>query len=65
MKKAFINSSRCDKSPFCPVKRVCPAGAITQKSGFLKGGVPVVDESKCTGCAICVRYCPMGAVSMK
>ncbi len=23
-----------------------------------------IDESRCTGCGICVRACPMGAVSM-
>jgi Fe-S-cluster-containing hydrogenase component 2 len=65
MKKAFINASRCDQSPFCPVKRVCPVGAVTQEAGFMRASTPVINEDKCTGCGLCVRYCPMGAVTMK
>jgi NAD-dependent dihydropyrimidine dehydrogenase PreA subunit len=66
MKKiAIIDSNKCDQSPFCPVKRVCPAKAVTQKRGFLKGGVPVIDQEKCTGCGLCVQYCPMNAVKVK
>ena len=64
MKIAKIDKNACDKSPFCPVKRVCPVGAITQKGGFLKAGTPEVDEEKCIGCGKCVTVCPMRAVSM-
>lgn len=62
---AYINPNLCDRSPFCPVKRVCPAGAVEQKGGFFSASVPKVDEDKCTGCAKCTRYCPHGAVTMK
>lgn len=27
-KKAILNESRCDNSPFCPVVKVCPAKAV-------------------------------------
>ncbi len=65
MKKAKINPSLCDQSPFCPAVRACPVNAITQeKSGFFKAKTPVVDPNICTGCAICTRYCPHGAVKM-
>lgn len=64
-KIAVINSNICDKSPFCPVKRVCPVDAITQNVKFFSAEVPVVDPDKCVGCGKCVNYCPMGAVSMQ
>lgn len=65
MKIAVINKNKCDKSPFCPVKRVCPVGAVTQNGGFFKSEVPVIDAEKCIGCNKCVVVCPMQAVSMK
>lgn len=65
-KKAFITADMCDGSPMCPAKRVCPQKAITQKGGlFFGGGISNVNEDKCTGCGICLRYCPMGAISLK
>lgn len=60
MKLAVIDTKRCDRSPFCPVKRVCPFGAVTQEYGQ----PPVIDEDKCTGCSKCVMFCPMGAVEI-
>jgi Fe-S-cluster-containing hydrogenase component 2 len=65
MKKAFIATNKCDKSPFCPVKRVCPTGAITQKRSFLKADYPVIDNALCVGCKKCITVCPHGAVGMK
>lgn len=67
MKKvAYIDPNRCDRSPFCPAKRVCPVGAITQeKHGLLGGGVSAVDPAKCIGCAKCMNYCPGQAIVMK
>lgn len=64
MKVAVVDSNRCDKSPFCPVKRVCPVGAVTQKKKFLRAETPVIDPEKCIGCKKCVAVCPMQAVSM-
>jgi len=55
-----IEANRCDNSPFCPARRVCPRGAI------LPNGMSyTVDDAKCTGCGVCVRACPMGAISAK
>jgi ferredoxin len=53
-----IDLNRCDASPFCPVRRVCPTGAVTEVAGGYK-----IDEEACTSCGTCVRACPMGAVS--
>lgn len=64
MKKAKIDQNKCDKSPFCPVKRVCPVNAVTQKVGFLKADTPIIDPDLCIGCGKCVRVCPMKAVKM-
>lgn len=62
---AVIDNGKCDKSPFCPVKRVCPVKAVTQKGSIFNSKVPVVDDELCIGCGVCVKYCPMGAVKMK
>jgi Fe-S-cluster-containing hydrogenase component 2 len=70
VKKANVEKSMCDGSPFCPAKRVCPQKAITQKSsgGILSklfgGGTAEVTRSLCTGCGKCVQYCPHHAISM-
>lgn len=62
-KKAYINQSVCDRSPFCPVKRVCPVNAV-EKKGFF-GGEITINKEKCIGCSKCVAYCPHHAVSMR
>lgn len=66
MKKAYIDPNKCDKSPFCPVKRVCPVQAVSQeKKGFFSMGSAVVDKDKCVGCGKCVEVCPRRAVIMR
>ncbi len=52
-----IDQSRCDRQPGCPARVVCPKGAIVAQNGRY-----TVLESKCTGCGVCMRVCPMGAV---
>lgn len=65
MKKAKFNESKCDRSPFCPVARVCQTGAITRiKEGFLKTRI-LYDASKCVGCGKCTKVCPHAAFTMK
>lgn len=65
MKKAKLNEIRCDKSPFCGAKAVCPSNAISfVKEGLFKGHIEI-DESKCIGCSKCVNYCPHNAIYMK
>ena len=66
MKKAYIDQNKCDKSPFCPVKRVCPVQAVSQKKkGFFSMEAAVVDPKKCIGCGKCINSCPGGAVILK
>lgn len=64
-KVAKINTMRCDQSPFCPVKRVCPVNAVKQDNGLFKRAYPTIDPNVCTGCEKCLQYCPMNAVEMK
>ena len=72
---AAINSEVCDRSPGCPVVRVCPKNAVVpDDSGAGEGRSSLfglfggsshgwkVDEDACTGCLLCAQYCPMGAV---
>lgn len=66
MKKAYLFEEACDKSPFCPIKKVCPVDAITQEiSGFMKAASPVINEALCIGCGKCVPVCPRNAVYIK
>lgn len=53
-----IIETRCPQNHPCPSVKVCPFGALKQ-NGF---DAPTVDESKCTDCGKCVRFCPMGAL---
>lgn len=65
MKKAKFNEAKCDRSPLCPVVRVCPTGAVTKiKEGFLKIRVSY-DASKCVGCGKCTQVCPHTAFAVK
>lgn len=64
-KKAVFKESKCDRSPFCPVTKVCPTGAaIKIKEGFLKIRVSY-DPEKCIGCGKCIKVCPHAAFAMK
>lgn len=66
MKKAYIDPNKCDRSPFCPVKRACPVQAVSQeKKGFFSMASAVVDKDKCIGCGKCVQVCPRRAVIMR
>ncbi len=53
-----INKHRCPANHPCPSIRVCPVGAISQKGN----GLPEIDETKCTNCGKCTRFCPMQAI---
>lgn len=65
MKKAVLIQSRCDRSPFCIVRQVCPVQAITQDTDTAETGYPVIDPQLCVGCERCVSLCPHGAVVME
>ena len=55
-----VNRNRCPENHPCPSVRVCPVEALSQ-SGYR---APVADMDKCIKCGKCVRYCPMGAISL-
>ena len=66
MSTIAIDNTRCDRSPGCPSRRVCPKGAIVPvEGGHYPGahGYRVIEE-RCTGCGICARVCAGGAVSI-
>ena len=71
-KKAAFNEAKCDNSPFCPVVKICPAKAVERTGGsggflgmFGGGGKVVFEAAKCTGCGLCLQYCPHGAFTMR
>lgn len=63
-KKAGImpDTTRTDVCQNCidaPCVAACPAEALIQSDGQ---GMVTLDESLCTGCAICVDECPFNAI---
>jgi len=54
MDKIRINEAFCPKNHACPVIRICPVGAIEQKTPF---AAPEINQEKCTGCGLCTNYC--------
>lgn len=49
---------------FCedaPCVRACPRDAIKQSE---KGGILLIDETKCDGCILCVQACPYGGMML-
>ncbi len=59
--KLVVNKQRCPQNHPCPSVRVCPVDALSQQSYE----APAVDQSKCIECGKCVRFCPMGALSLE
>ena len=55
-----VNRNRCPENHPCPSVRVCPVEALKQ----VRVSAPTADMDKCIKCGKCVRYCPMGAISL-
>ncbi|MEN6562023.1 MAG: 4Fe-4S binding protein [Christensenella sp.] len=55
-----VNRHRCPENHPCPSVRVCPVQALSQ-IGY---SAPTADMDKCIKCGKCVRYCPMGAITL-
>jgi len=53
-----INPLACPQNHICPIISVCPVVAISQ-IGY---GLPIINETECTECGKCAKYCPMKAV---
>lgn len=62
-KKRLIASIECfEEIPCRACQLACPEQAI--QIGRIPRELPVLTESKCTSCGICVSACPSGVVSM-
>ena len=55
-----VNRNRCPENHPCPSVRVCPVEALSQ----VRFSAPTADMDKCIRCGKCVRYCPMGAITL-
>ena len=55
-----VNKNRCPENHPCPSVRVCPVEALSQ----VRFSAPTADMEKCIKCGKCVRYCPMGAITL-
>ncbi|MFA5930828.1 MAG: 4Fe-4S binding protein [archaeon] len=49
-----VVSEKCPQDHICPMIRVCPKKAITQK-GF---SAPEINHKECIECMACVNRCP-------
>lgn len=64
MRKAVLDKNMCDRSPFCPASRSCKLGAIKRNvRGFFDVEIEI-DKEKCTGCGVCTKFCPQGAIKI-
>ncbi len=62
---AVLDLDRC-KPKHCTqlCLRFCPMVRSHVEAVRIEGGKPVVVESLCTGCGICVKKCPFGAITI-
>lgn len=63
----FIEPLVCNQCDNAACERVCPVSAISRKTVEIKDTgektqVVTIDEEACTGCGLCVEYCPKGVV---
>jgi heterodisulfide reductase subunit A-like polyferredoxin len=64
MRYAYVDQNICDRSPLCPASRSCKFGAFKlERKGLFQVEINV-DKDKCTGCGVCTRYCPHGAIKL-
>lgn len=64
MRKAVLDKNMCDRSPFCPASRSCKLGSIKRNvRGFFDVEIEI-DKEKCTGCGVCTKFCPQGAIKI-
>ena len=62
---AVVDREKCrPKDCGLPCIRQCPMVKCDIEAIRLEGGYPVISELLCSGCGICVRRCPFGAISI-
>ena len=62
---AVVDREKCrPKDCGLPCIKQCPMVKCDIEAIRLEGGYPVISELLCTGCGICVRRCPFGAISI-
>lgn len=54
-----VDEALCHACRKCAARAVCRSKAIVQIDA---GEPPVIDPSKCYGCAACLTACPFGAI---
>ncbi|ADQ41266.1 4Fe-4S ferredoxin iron-sulfur binding domain protein [Caldicellulosiruptor acetigenus I77R1B] len=64
MRKAILDKNKCDSSPFCPASRSCKVGAIKRNVKEFFNVEIDIDQDICTGCGVCVRFCPRRAIKI-
>ncbi len=58
MHAVVVNQEKCPRNHPCPVVRICPTGAIIQKSW---NSAPEISADDCLACGKCVTSCGYGA----
>lgn len=61
LSKVKVIKGMCPQNHKCPAVKACPKAALIQD----KFEAPKVDLSKCIGCKVCVKICPMGAIQLE
>ncbi|MFH1448206.1 MAG: ribosome biogenesis/translation initiation ATPase RLI [Candidatus Micrarchaeota archaeon] len=67
MRIAIIDRDKCTKEKcgyLC--MKVCPGVRMGEETVIVdkETGFPIISESLCTGCGICVKRCPVGAIKI-
>ena len=59
MEALLIDQNKCDRSPNCVAKKICPASAVYEFEGEY-----IIENSICLRCKKCVRACPHSAIKI-